>query len=408
VKDNLIILLFVFLLIGCTNKEEANLEDKMQMVLDKGLARHGAKGASAAIINADGHLWTVVSGISHDTVPINEDMIFAIGSVTKNIVAALALRLAEDNLLSLNDPLSKWLPDYPFIDNSITIRQLLNHTSGIYMFWENDSIWKDLQLYREKHFEPEDVLGYIKEPDFSPGDGWRYSNTNYLLAAMIIEKATGSQLAKELRNRFWNPLGIENVWLSQQEQIPLEKMAHIYGDDNMFGAGDKDLTYEPRISHESIGFGSSGVFIAPRDLAYWCHQLFEGNILQGQSMNEMLQLVDFRPIANMTAYGLGVQQYDKRFSHGKTALGHGGGNIGSTTYMMHLPDYHLSLVVSINAFPNQGADYIAKGLLKAIFKDTGELGIFPYIPLFPNGILLMGIMLSFMLLARSLVLKIKK
>lgn len=380
----------------------------MQKVLDRGLEKHGAKGASAAIIFPDGKTWIGVSGISHDTVAIHPDMIFAIGSITKTVVATLVLQLLEEGKLSLEDPLSAWLPDYPYVDSSITIRQLLNHTSGIYMFWENDDIWKDLQEYREKYFTPEEVLSYIREPDFSPGEGWRYSNTNYLLLAMIIEKVTGSTLSEELRKRFWQPVGINEAWLSQQEEIPRDKMAHIYGDDGMFGPGDDDLTYAPRVSHESIGFGSSGIFIAPQNLVQYCYALFEGKILQPQTMDEMLEFVDFKPVANMTGYGLGVQEYEKDFSSGKMAIGHGGGNIGTTTYMVYLPEQHVSIIVSVNAFPNQGAGYITKGLIRVVLKEIGAMGIVPYIPLFPNGIIIISFCISLTLISISLIKRYKK
>ena len=117
------------------------MEDQFQKVLEKGINRYNDRGVSAAVVFSDNKIWTGTSGISYDTVSIKPDMLFAIGSVTKNFVAALTLKLAEEDLLSLDDSLSSWLPDYPYIDNTIILRQLLNHTSGIYMFWENQEIW---------------------------------------------------------------------------------------------------------------------------------------------------------------------------------------------------------------------------------------------------------------------------
>ena len=135
------------------------IEERMQEILDKGIRKYGARGVSAAIIFSDGQTLTGVSGISHDTVVIEPDMLFVIGSVTKNIVAALALKLAEENILSLDDPLSKWLDEYPHIDNNITIRQLLNHTSGIYMFWDNQDIW-DALIKRQRKGLVSENSGY--------------------------------------------------------------------------------------------------------------------------------------------------------------------------------------------------------------------------------------------------------
>ncbi len=190
-------------------------------------------------------------------------MFFAIGSITKNVVASLTLKLTEEGILSLDDPLFKWLPKYPNVDSTITIPQLLHHTSGLYMFWDNQEIWDDLKKYRDSIFTPEQVLTYIKEPYFQPGKGWRYSNTNYLLLAMIIKKATDSNLSSEFRKYFWEPLNIKDVYLSIEEGIP-SNLAHVWG-DNFEGDGSfRDITFLPRASHESITHGSSGLFMTTK------------------------------------------------------------------------------------------------------------------------------------------------
>ena len=183
---------------SCSDSGNKLLDKRLQTVLDKGLVKYDIRGVSAAIVNSDS-VWVGTAGISHDMVSMKPDMLFSIGSVTKNFVAALTLKLAEEGTLSLEDRLSDWLPAYPYVDPEITIRQLLNHTSGIYMFWNNDDLWDALKNDRSRKWTPEEVLGYIKEPDFAPGEGWRYSNTNYLLMAMIIEKATGSTLSSEFK-----------------------------------------------------------------------------------------------------------------------------------------------------------------------------------------------------------------
>jgi len=205
-----ILLLTVILttLSSCTSDNPRPLEQRLQETLDEKIQKYGVRGVSAAIVFPDKEVWTGTSGISHDTISIKSDMLFGIGSITKNVTAALALQLQEEGLLGLEDPLSKWLPTYPYVDSTITIRQLLGHTSGLYMFWDNQEIWDALKADRTKVWSPEEVLSYIKEPYFAPGEGFRYSNTNYLLAAMIIEKATCSTLSAEFRKRFWQPLGV--------------------------------------------------------------------------------------------------------------------------------------------------------------------------------------------------------
>lgn len=379
------VILHLLILYSCGSPE--SIEGQMQKVLDRGISKYSVRGASAAVIFADEKTWTGVSGISHDTVAIRPDMLFAIGSITKNVVAALTLKLVEEDVLSLEDPLSKWLQSYPHVDDKITIRQLLNHTSGLYMFWDNQQIWDDLKADRTKVWTPEEVLSYIKEPYFSPGEGWRYSNSNYLLLAMIIEKATGSNLSSEFKKRFWQPLGIDHAYLSQEETIP-ENQAHVYGDNFNNDGSDLDLTFLPRASHESITYGSSGIFTTAENLARWSHALFGGKILRQQSLNEMLTYVEFNPVSNMRAYGLGVQVYTRSFSSGKYAIGHGGGNIGTTTYMVYLPEYHVSIAVMITAFPNRGAGVITKRLIRIVLKEQNALGIIPYFDFFPWGLII--------------------
>jgi len=362
-----IVFMLVFLLFSCSNFSPETSADKLQKILDKGVEKYKVRGVSAAVIFNNDSVWVGASGISHDTVAMQTHMLFSIGSITKNFVAALTLKLAENKVLSLDDKLSDWLPDYQHVDPAITIRQLLNHTSGIFMFWNNDDLWKALIADRTRVWTPEEVLEYIKAPHFKAGEGWRYSNTNYLLMAMIIEKATGSTLAAQLRKHLWEPHNLQHYYLWLADSIPAYQ-AHVFGDNFQFGAAEQDLTFMPRASHESITFGSSGIVTSAVDLAKWSQVLFEGDVLTQQSMDEMLAFVDFRKVANMKAYGLGVQVFTPGISSFTKAWGHGGGNIGTATYMVYLPEYHCSLVVMVNAFPTSSVDYFTKHIIREIKK----------------------------------------
>ncbi len=388
-----ILLPIFFFILSCSADKNVPLEQKLQNVLDKGLEKYNVKASSAAVIFPDGKLWTVTSGISHDTHSVKKDMVFAIGSITKNFVAALTLKLVEEGKLSLDDPLSKWLPAYPHVNSEITIRQLLNHSSGIYMFWSNQKIWDDLIKNRSKIWKPEEVLSYIKEPYFEPGEGFRYSNTNYLLLAMIITRATESTLSSELRKHFWQPLNIKSTRLSIEEEIP-DNQIHVFGDN--FNDDDSyiDMTFLPRESHDSITYGSAGIFMNAEDLALWCHSLFNGEILNQQSMDEMLHLVSFRPSGNMRGYGLGVQLFRKRYSNGKKALGHSGANIGTSAYMIHLPDNNLSVVIMINSMNYRCLRYIFTNLINVSLKEINAYSIIPGFEFFPYGIIIIVAILS--------------
>jgi len=385
----LILFLVNIFFLSCSSDMKVSLEQKLQNVLDNGIKKYNVKGVSAAVIFSEDKKWIGTSGISHDTVTMKSDMVFAIGSITKNIVAALTLKLVEEGKLYLEDPLSKWLTEYPNITSEISIRQLLNHTSGIYMFFSNQKIWDDLKKDRGKIWPPEEVLSYIKEPYFEPGEGFRYSNTNYLLLAMIITKATNSTLSSELKKHFWKPLKINSARLSIEEGIPVNQ-AHVYGDNFNNDGSYLDLTFLPRESHESIGYGSSGIFMTAEDLAVWCHSLFEGKILNQLSMDEMMQLVSFKPSGNMTGYGLGVQIFKKEYSNGKKAIGHAGANIGTSAYMVYLPKHNLSVVVMINNMNHQCTESILKNLINISLKELNDYSIISAIGFFPYGFVIIG------------------
>jgi D-alanyl-D-alanine carboxypeptidase len=318
------------------------LNEKLQTALEKRLRYSNVNGASAAVILPDGTLWRGTGGISHPGVKMSPEMAFAIGSITKNMVAALMLQLAEEGKLSLEDPIGEWLPSYPQVNPAITIRQMLNHTSGLFMFWDNQQLWDDLVRYRTKHFTPEEVLGYLKEPHFHPGEGYRYSNTGYLLAAMIITRATGSTLAAEMRKRFWEPLGLGSVRLPLGEPYP-DNLAHVWGDNFEKDGSYRDITFLPRVSHDSITYGSAGVFMTAEDLARWTHALFHGQVLGEDSLRQMQSF-------GRGAYGLGLERFRFRVAGGLTAVGHGGANIGTCAYMVYLPDYEVSIAVMVNRF----------------------------------------------------------
>jgi D-alanyl-D-alanine carboxypeptidase len=366
----------LFLIIGSCSRDTRPLDVRIKEALSDRLEQYDVKGASAAVILPDGSIHCVTAGVSHDTVTIKPEMLFATGSITKNFVAVLILQLAENGLLSLEDPLHKWLPPYQHIDSNITIRQLLNHTSGIFMFWENQQLWDDLIKYRDSVFTPEVVLTYLKEPHFTRGNGFRYSNTNYMLLAMIATRATHSSLSAEFRKRFWQPLGLTNTYLSMEDQIPQERLAHVWGDNFKKGTELRDITFLPRTSHESISYGSSGIFTTPRDLAVWCMSLFTGKILENSSLHQMLK---FNPDAAGSwceGYGLGVFILKRGSTNGEKAYGHGGGNIGTSAYMAYLPDYNATVVVMINFMhgkcPDRMIDDII-GIVTDVIQQNKEL-----------------------------------
>jgi D-alanyl-D-alanine carboxypeptidase len=347
----LVIGLVVTLAGGCGGDQaerELPFAQELQDALDAGLEEHGGKGLSFAVIMPDGAKWVGVSGVSHGTTPITPDMPFAAGSITKTWTAATILELAEEGVLTLEDPLHKWLPDYPNIDNTITIRQLLNHTTGIYNMTDNPEFWAAVFEDPARSWTPEEVLTtFVLEPYFPKGTDWHYSNPGYLLLRMIIREATDSEVSTEYRNRFWRPLGLDRTFLAVEEELP-ENTAHGWFDLDGDGAYD-DFSSIPRTAWAS---GIAGeVFSTAEDLAEWSHALYhERTVLDQQSLDEMLT---FYPVATpeeplAAGYGLGAVRFTPELFNGLEVWGHSGNAPGYAAGSFYLPDYGVSIGIATN------------------------------------------------------------
>ena len=162
--------------------------------------------------------------------------------------------------------------------------------------------------------------------------------------------------------------------LSIEEDIP-DNLAHVFGDNFNDDGSVQDLTYLPRASHESIAYGSAGLFMTAEDLATWCNALFEGKVLQPQSLEEMLEFREIGFGRRNRGIGLGVERFVKRMSSGETAVGHTGANIGTSASMVHLPDHHISVVVMINSFNHDCSQTIRTDLITTVLKENNVIGV---------------------------------
>ncbi len=174
------------------------------------------EGLAAAVYVSEQCQWAGAAGsAARESDPdLDPAMTFGFASISKILIVALVLQLAETNLLSLDDPLHKWLPNYRNINSQITIRQLLGHTSGIYNYLDHPADPFISNSDPNRIWQPEEILGsYVLAPRFPPGTNYGYSNTNYLLLGMIMEAVTGTAVETELANRIFVPLNLQHTFL---------------------------------------------------------------------------------------------------------------------------------------------------------------------------------------------------
>ncbi len=323
------------------------LQSALDLALKEGQGEHDL-GISAAVIVPGYEPWVGVSGDSHPGTPLENDMLFNVGSVAKSFEAALALRLAEEGLLDLDHTLSAWLPEYPNVDSRITVRQILNHSSGVFNIFEHpDFPWVGPHVDYDKKWQIDEVIiSFVDEPYGPPGYAQHYSSTNYLLLTQIIEQIVGESVPDQVSRLFLEPLELDESFISMGELPPAKfAVAHPWVDWDLDGELE-DFHGTPYIWIASMTHPV--LYATPQDLAKWMHALYhEGRVLTDDSLREMLSLPETSlPDPEGGKYGLGVVDFSEIL--GENVIGHGGSSLGYSAAALYLPDYGISLAWAIN------------------------------------------------------------
>lgn len=353
-KPLLLLTLLLTLQIKLTFSQSFNplLAEKLQYTLDSFQTANNIKGISACVILPASGSWKGVSGNSHAGTPITTDMEFGIASNTKLFTGVLLLKLAEHGIINLDDSLHEYLPTLNHVDSTITIRQLLNQTSGLADV--NDIVgYADSVLSNPNHiYTPIEVVTWIGEPLFTPGSDWNYSNTNYILAGMIAESATGQSYAQLLRDSIFTPLSMDSTFLDVYDSI-LFTRAHPWQNST-------DNSATPRKALNSVAWAAGALYSTAGEMAHWYHSLFNGPFLNGSSINELSSFV------GSGNYSVGLFESSIL---GRTVWHHGGSIWGGyNSSMMYDTATSAVICVLINQNPSQ-AVIIARKLLSDIIGD---------------------------------------
>ena len=240
-----------------------------------GLARRGGRVvavASGAADLATGQPMTVADRVR-------------VGSITKTMVATAALQLVAEHRLHLSDSIARWLPGLVPGGQAITLRELLQHTSGIYDYTDDPGFLPAVQADPDRVWPPRTLIAIAvaHPPLFSPGTAYAYSNTDYLLLGLVIEKATGHPLGRELADRIFAPLGMRHTTLPFAQVIPPSPYAHGYW-PYLPGAGPIDVTQ----TGPSMLGAAGGVVSTAADLARFYAALLSGQLLPAPLLHQML------------------------------------------------------------------------------------------------------------------------
>lgn len=322
------------------------LQMKFDQILDSMQGVLKIKSLGAAVQLNNDAVWAGASGIStvNPLDSVSPDHAYLIGSVAKTITSACILQLADEGILSLDDPLHKWLDTIEFINPNITIRQLLRHQSGVFDVLYHPDFNYTIQSAPSVIWSLSDVVNtFILAPNFQPGAGWAYSNTNYMLLGMIIEKASGHPYYQEFKTRFFTPLHLNSLKIPPFDGLP-DTIAHVWLD--ITNDGVLDDIHNLYITWNALfsAAGPAGCYFAkPTDMAVWMRTFLGKNLVSANTLNEAKTTVATN-LPGPTRYGLGIME---RNYLGIKGFGHGGDLTYSAT-VFYFPSKDISIAVMGN------------------------------------------------------------
>ena len=312
---------------------------KLQGLIEAWATENDPVGVAAAARFPDGETWLGGAGLADRErgIPVNPADRFEIASITKTFMSALTLRLAEEGLIRLDEPIGQYLPSFPASDE-ITVRHLLGHRAGV--FDPVSELVSDREGPPDPHkvFKPDQLLAAAAAgtPVFPPGSTHDYSNANYWVLAVVLERATGRNIGPLLDRWMLEPLGLRDTSLFDSS-LPEIEIVNAYKDLDLDGAEDA-LGTQPLPGFVTPAWTAGGMISTAGDLVTFLNGLFAGDLLTEASLDEMLDVS-----SGGGSYALGI--------YGTSGLwGHDGGIDGYLSAAFHDPQTAVTVAVLTNRF----------------------------------------------------------
>ena len=295
---------------------------------------------AAVIITDDGEtVYAAGRGLAdlEARTPVAPQTVFRIGSITKQFTAAVIMQLVDEGRVSLDDPVSRFLPDYPQPGAGATVRQLLNHTVGIQPYTGIPGWMAEQNTNRP--YTTEQLIAVFRDlpAPSRPGERFAYNNSGYVLLGAIIEAVSGMPWHQAIEQRIARPLGLETLRYGVAE-AEMPRMARGYT------SGEEGVRPANRI-HMSVPHAAGGLIGSVEDLARWAHALHHGRVVSPQSYERMTTPTTM-PDGSTVPYAFGLSNGEVR---GRRAIEHGGGIFGFSTNSLYIPEADLFVAVFANS-----------------------------------------------------------
>ncbi len=332
---------------------DPQLAAALNRVLDQTIANRSTPGVVRAVTLPGYQTWRAARGVAdrHTGLAMDPRYKVRVASVTKLFVATVVLQLVEEQRLALDAPVVQWLPALVPSAPTLTIRHLLNHTSGLWDYLDGPFLQR-VQRDPQRRWTPRALVDYALRhpPHFAPGarGRWHYSNTNYVLLGLLVEQVTKRSLAHEIRWRVLDRVGLRQTVVAPDEAVP-GRLVHGY-------AGTKDLTH----LNLSYAWASGNIVSTVDDLGRFVRALFGGRLLQPATLARMYSWIDTRHALGVPelSYGLGVMRHRLPVRHdsqggqrpaaASVVLGHIGNLGGYRSAVWYVPASGITIALSLN------------------------------------------------------------
>lgn len=374
----------------CYSKDK--LDKEIQQLLNKSLSTNAKNELVTAIsvsvsLPSKEKIQNYVAGrVSNkeDAPPINVKSLFQIGSVTKSFASAIILQLETEGKLNINQTIGKWLPQYPKWKD-VSIKRLLNMTSGILGYFTAPGLLKKMLGNLEKQWSDEEIVDYV----YALSDttkGWNYSDTNYLLIGMIVEKATGHTFAEEIEKRFLSNKKLSNTFYldGPTPQRIMDRMpeGYFYRKDlfpTLYGKNTANWNM-------SVARAAGSMVATTEDVVQWVRMLYSGALFPSKQLKELEEIVSSTsglPIKEVTpkdpaGFGLGVGQIYFPDGGGATWF-YEGTTLGYRAYYLYTPCNDIAIAIVMNSSPllvgkgtSDNISVLAKQVYDKILSDGPE------------------------------------
>ena len=368
---------------GCAAEpapEPAALPTRFQAELDRLRREHDLPGVTAAYLEAGAAAPAAFASGSADPdrgLPATVETRMLSGSTGKTFVAALALALQAEAKLDLDDRIAQWLGEEPWLARlpnaeAITVRMLLNHSSGLADHVYAEAFGAALAgIEPDQTLSPADLVAFIldSKPLNAPGEGYSYSDTNYILAGLVLERADGASFYQQIQRRFLYPLGLRLTAPSPGRIHPGLAQGHLSPDSGLAALGATTLDQGVLRFDPGTEWTGGGLVTSPRDLVTWVSALYGGRAIGAPAVEEMLASVAPRSgEGSRSGYGLGVYLWK-----GEDGLeyGHGGWFPGYRTSMAFYPEHGVAVAVQTNTdrITGENVHAIRRALARLVLHD---------------------------------------